>query len=355
MKMLALCLALSGPGQDVPREGEFIPLNRVQVIINEECVTLGDVQSKVGRMGRDVTTQEELATLFQRVVFEEIRFRLKAQAGKDLGFDRDMVDRFVKDQIEGRKERAKSAARMAEFLSGTDSAAYYASTEEYVLAELWTRSVRGQFPGPGGRPYVDRWVRPGILKYESEQRTGRLQLSEQLLLQQLVADPRRTGSSVSARELAVDLREEILAGGDFGRIAEDNECAELGTGGVAKPVPRQRLMLIPELSDFLATAEIGDVSEVLPYRDENGIVRGWRVIKLLDVQRIEAPSFLDLEYQEFLTEERRKGLDQYREDLALTGLLEAAYVWPPEAFGRAETPEQESPSGPLPPPPPPRP
>jgi hypothetical protein len=354
VKLLALSLALLAPGQEAPSPSDFRPLNRVQVIINEECITAADVQAQVARMGQAISSEQELAQAFQLVATNEIVHRLKAQAGKDMGFEPDMVSRFVRDQIEGQKERAKSAAKLGEFLAqtGTDSAQHYETTEDYILAELWTRSVVGRFPGPGGRPYVDRYVRPGLLVYESERREGELELEEKVVLQQLVADPRRTGSLASAKELAEELREEILAGEDFARVAEDGECAAPGTGGIQEPHPRDNLMRIPELADFLADAQVGDVSEVLPYRDADGVLRAWRVIKLLDVLRESAGSFTDPDYQKMLTENRQQELDTYREDVALNGLLKAAFVWPPEAFGRPQEESQREPiQGPPPPPP----
>ena len=351
MKLLALSLTLLGATQDAPGPSGFQPLNRVQVIINEECITAADVQAQVARMGQAISSEQELAQAFRAVTTREVVRRLKAQAGKDLGFEKDMINRFVKDQIEGQKEKYKSAAKLGEMLAGTDSAEHYATTEDFILAALWTRSVVGRFPGPGGRPYVDRFVRPGLLVYESERREGLLQLVEKIVLQQLVADPRRIGSTASAKELAERLREEILAGEDFGRVAEDNECAAMGTGGVQTPYTREYLMRIPELAEFLAHAEKGDVSEVLPYRDEEGVLRAWRVVKLLDIQREEAESFTDPVYQKQLTEGRQKELDLFREDVALSGLLEAAFVWPPEAFGRTRPETDQKPvQGPPPPP-----
>ena len=94
------------------------------------------------------------------------------------------------------------------------------------------------------------------------------------------------------------------------------------------------MLAYPDLAPFLEGAALGELSPVLPARSPDGVLRGYRVLKLLSRDRPEPPAFSDGTFQQHLTERIQENLDQVREDVALARLLRAAYVWPPEAFGR---------------------
>ena len=286
--------------------------------------------------GQNVSTPEEQAQLFNSVATREISWWLKVQAGRDLGFDPKMIERFVKDEHESRLERAESAANMADILKSADvdSGQYFADTESRVLAELWRRSVTGQFPGPDGRPYVDRFVRPGRLRLEFERRQASPEIGSMVELQMAVATPDRFGDLPECRRVLEDLIERVEAGDDFGDVAVELGCASPENRGV-QPNPYEEALLrqLPEVGSFLAGAMEGDVSGVLSIRVE-GALRGFRVVKLLKRDQESLPDFVDEEFQADLTERIRNARDKVRETIAVDHLLTAAYVWPPEAFGR---------------------
>jgi hypothetical protein len=317
--------ALQAPEGEQP---EPLILNRIDLIVNEECITSAEIESQMRSLGRDASTAEELTQLHRRVVSEQVSYLLKVGAGRDAGFRQEMIDGYIRLGHEARLEQAQSAARMADLFvsSRFDASSYYEYTERSVYAHLWTESVTGRAPGAGGRVYVDRWVRPGRMKLEYDRRDK--VLPAEVTIQVLYALPRVTGTLESARILAERCREEILAGEDFGQVAVDNECADEETKGVSGPWARDHLLKTAGVGEFIATAQSGDISEVLPVREE-GALRGFRVIKVLDQKDERTVAFANEELQAALKKQLLESLDRRHESQALNSLLGAAYVWPP--------------------------
>ena len=81
----------------------------------------------------------------------------------------------------------------------------------------------------------------------------------------------------------------------------------------------------------------------MPVREE-GVLRAWRILKLLERTEPQVATFEDAEVQEELRRLYLRTLDRGREEEALGGLLDAAYVWPPTYFGREEDRTAEKPA-----------
>jgi len=317
--------------------GGWQTLNKIDLIINEEPITSVDMSRAMMMNPAPATTQDDRARLAQETAQSLVSRSLKVQAGRDEGFDKDMVKRFVNDHVDRTLDTAGSAGKLADELENThlDAFSYHDNIESRVYQDLWTGAVVGRYPGVGGRPYRDRYVRPERLEFEFERQEGRLDLPSTVILQELVCDPARTGSLESAKELAERLHEEIVAGGDFGQIAVDNRAAAPDNQGIHKPLDETAVSRIPGIGEFLATAAPGDVSEVLPVR-EQGVLRAWRIVKLIERDQGAAAHFDDPELQDYLRKRYQERLDGGRENEALSKLLAAAYVWPPHIFGRSE-------------------
>jgi hypothetical protein len=185
---------------------------------------------------------------------------------------------------------------------------------------------------------VDRYVRPGQVWLEYRWIRRENDLSSQVQLQEMVIDPSRLdGTLESAFEQANRMREEVMAGSEFGDVAVENQAASPTTRGLTKPRRAADFAAqFPEVAEFLAKAELGDVSQVLPYR-RNGEVIALLVVKLVDRQRTEETRFDDRRFQADLIERVREGRDDYHEEQATAQLFDSAYVWPPEAFARKAT------------------
>ena len=325
--------------QDAEPEEPELPvrrsLNSLDLIVNDQCLTRMDVMGAAMRGGMP-GSPEELNERMGAVLNQQVEQMLKTQAGKDLGFDQNMVQRLVEDELKRKEELAGSVSLLSKALSESshDSGSFYENTESSILAHLWTRSVEGLFPGPGGRPYVDRYVRPGRLAFEYERNKGQLTLPTTVVVQELPIDAQRIGDLGEAKDLADELHERIVdLGEDFGDVAVSVGVPK-DTRGVLQPIEERQLATIPGVGEFLAGAQPGDVSAVLPIRSPDGVLRGFRIVKLLEREQPEPPPFQDKLFQKDLTESIQASLDRGRADAALHELLQAAYVWPPEAFGR---------------------
>jgi hypothetical protein len=332
------------PAEDgAPDEPGRKRVNRLVLIVNDECLTDADVLREIWQR-RELIEPEEQERAINEIIGGQVNGLLKSQGGRDLGFDPAFVQRYVREDLERQEERAGSAGLLGDQLSrwGLDSGEFHESREAGIHAHLWEGSVTGRLPGPGGRQHVDRYVRPGRLHFEHA-RNQDLGLPVTVVLQELVVDAQRVGDLRDAERQAVDLRERILLGEDFGEVAVEAEAAPEDTRGMLPPLPQERLLSVEGVAPFLESAAPGDLSEVMPVRDpQSGVLRGYRLLKLISRDRPEPPSFLDGDFQRHLTERIQEERDLAREDEALAKLRDAAYVWPPEAFGRgrpAEGPE----------------
>lgn len=329
--------AAPAPRASPGEEPERMRVNRLDLIVNDQCLTHLDMMREIWRR-REPIDPEDQDEVINQIIGARIDEIIKTQAGKDLGFDEAFVHRLVEDQLERREESAGSASLLGDQLKplGLDSGTYHENTEASILARLWSGSTTGIYPGPGGRHHVDRVVRPGRLYFEYQRNKAELALPATVTLQELAIDAQQLGDLREAEELAADLRERILLGEDFGAVAVEAGRASDETRGVLPPLEVERLRLaLPELGSFLDGAELGELSPVLPVRSPDGVLRGYRVVKLLSRDRPEPPPFSDGAFQQHLTERIQENLDQAREGVALARLLHSAYVWPPEAFGRA--------------------
>lgn len=316
------------------------PLNRVDLLINDECITSNDIQRAIVREGRPVTNEAERRQRSEEIMERLIKGQLKVQAGRDLKFDQDMVQRFVDDHVRDTKLKAGSAGKLADQLADTDldAVSYHENIESMVLQDLWTGAVIGKYPGVGGRIFRDRDIRPSRLKFEFERQEGDLDLPSTVTLQEMAFNPKYTGSLEAARETAERVLEEVRAGGDFTELAIQNEAASPTTKGLYEPFDESKISQIPDIGEFLAGAVPGDVSEVMPVR-EDGVLRAFRVLKLVDRTEAQVARFEDAEVQDQLRKRYLQLLDGGREEEALGQLLDSAYVWPPEVFGRVRPPE----------------
>lgn len=322
-------------------ETGWMPFNEVHLIINEECITLTDFQVAVLRNRQPQTSEEDRMQQARAIRQAMITERLKTQAGRDMGFPPETVELYVLNTQRRRQKAAGSVSRLSEQLKGSEfnAVTYHRDIEASVLRELWTGAVVGEFAGVGGRMFRDRYVRPRRLKFEFEREEGGLDLPSTVSLQEMLCLATRTGSVAGAKELADRLRQEVLDGGDFGELAVANETAPQETMGVLRDIDESILARHPDLSEFITGAKPGDISEALPVRDQGNLI-GWRVVKLISRKEASQTRFEDAEVQKMLRERYVEIFDQVRESEALMDLLNAAYVWPPERFGREAEPEQ---------------
>jgi parvulin-like peptidyl-prolyl isomerase len=331
-------------GRPTPDEG-WVPYNRVELIVNEECLTNAEIVAAVRRSKKPFSGEQELLRQFRAQADEQVREILMIQGGRDLGFDDKLIQRLVDDRFAELKESAGSASLWSRQLAeeNVDTIAWRTDKRAEVYGTVWRSAVTGRSQGPGGRPYVDSYVRPGRLRFESEHNAGKLDQPARVVLQQLRVEPSRAGGDEQARLLAEELRRRIAAGEDFGELAELYEAAAPGSGARLPPIAEADLASFPEVLAFVRGAQPGELSEVLPRRVEGGAL-GYELFRLVERHEARAAKLTDPELQRDMARALRNQLDNYHINSGLQRLLEAAYVWTPEV-SRPEPAANGQPSG----------
>lgn len=335
MNVTAAIVLLAGAAQETaarPDDG-WKPLNRAALIVNEAIVTDEEVRRAVMRRREPINTQEEFRRRQGEVVQQKVRELLEEQAGKVLGYDPQVIERFVANELDRQREDAGSISALAEVLRerNLDSFTRRDDVRTHVYGELWQGAMTGVYAGPGGRPTRDRYVRPGRLEFEYRWQATNPR-PPQVTLHEIMAPIGREQTAQEAKSAAGTLRERMREGATFEEIAAEIN-PDQPEAGLLKPMREDLLRQLPDVYEFVRSAKPGDVSEPLAAVID-GTVRGYRIIKLVERVHAELPAFDDREFQAELRKRVQESLDSYRIQVGLDRLLDAAYVWPPESFAR---------------------
>jgi hypothetical protein len=309
-------------------------VDSVQLIVNEDCITIVDLQRTAAQKGKPATTREEYARMLQESVEQLVRNFLKQQAGQVLGYDKAMIDAVVRDEMDRQRDRFGSVAALAEELdrSSFSSAQLKEDTENYIHRKFWELAVTGRQQGPGGRIYVDRYVRPGLLLLEFKNQGSRLDMPAKVQLEEMIIAPALGESPEQARQKAQLVRSRLAHGEDFYEL--NNAFGLPGRDPELAPIEESKLALMPEAKVFVDHAAPGDFSEVISIV-RGGQLAGFRILRFVGRQEGRAASFVDREFQDQIRAAVQERWDKWNEERALRGLLDAAYVWPPELSARA--------------------
>lgn len=272
---------------------------------------------------------------------------LKIQAGKDLGFDPELVELFTEGSFE------RDIERMGGYLEARDTLRNMQITPEIrreylrdgILRQSWEDAIRGRFPGPTGRRAVDRYIRPGWLA--SSYRTFTQSpldyeralvgmYAERVRLQHLIIDAKTWGGQEEALPIATELRRRCVEEGEpFLNLVRGQYSADPRDDGMWRPregaawerVGRE-LHRSEVLGQFANAGQPGDVTEPLPLF-RNGEPAGWSVWHLVERQPAsQAAAFTDKGVQDGLRRHLEASLDEVRMERAFRRVLEASYVHP---------------------------
>lgn len=317
--------------------------NRPALIVNEELLTLRDIQRGVARRIRE---QQRKDPDMQFMIAEEVTARarnmLQIQGGKDLGFDPEQVDRMVSRYMTRQTESVGGVTRLAEGLKREDKDSFARKEEisDYVNGKLWTESVTGLSPGPGGRVMRDPFVRPGRCLFEyrealKNQPKTRAVETTQLIL--TLGNPPAPGADERITRRLEELRARVENGEDMGELAELYGATEKGKRGRSPFLSLAALRKSnPEIAGFLDQAQVGELSPVLPYL-QAGKRAGYIVVRAEEFRVSPVEPFDDPAGQRRCLLAYRDRLDNYRLQKGLSDLLAAAYVWPPLSLGGPES------------------
>jgi hypothetical protein len=252
-----------------------------------------------------------------------------------------MIEAVVRDEMDRQRDRFGSVAALAQELdrSSFSSAQLKEDTENYVYRKFWELAVTGRQAGPGGRVYVDRYVRPGLLLLEFKHQGSRLDMPAKVQLEEMIIAPALGESPEQARQKAQLVRSRLAHGEDFYEL--NNAFGLPGRDPELAPIEEAKLALMPEAKLFVDRAAPGDVSEVIPIV-RGGQLAGFRILRFVGRLEGRAASFVDREFQDQIRSAVQERWDKLNEERALRDLLAAAYVWPPELSARARR-TQEAP------------
>ncbi len=338
---LLLVALLQAPQRPPSERNQPIPVNGIQFVVNDEAVTMRDFVDDLRRRREPNSTPEELNRALRETFSERVRTLLMEQGGRDLGYDESVVKRYVTESIKDNIQEYGGIVDLSDELrrQNLDPQVLREMKQRAAYRELWGLAVEGRQPGASGRVSVDRYVRPGRLRFEYERTPAGEVLPATVRFQSLWISVELAGSASQARAKADELVAEARAGADFtALLRQHSHSASKVRDGWEPEVAMQLVAKIsPDLGDFLASAQPGSVSDPLPERVDGELV-AFRIVS--GVQRKEPElDFASARAQEALRERLLANLGRYRRDRELARMLEAAYVWPEELFSQPPPPE----------------
>lgn len=309
----------------------------VQLLVNNDCITHSDLLRMTWQMGQSRKGSADMQELFRESITTLTRDLLLEQAGRDLGYEPEIIDATVRREMQAQRERVGSASALAEALDASrmDSSMLRDQNEGMVYRVLYRRAITGAGAGPGGRAYVDRYVRPGKMHLEFRRQGSRLDLPAIVHLQEIIIAPEVGEDLGGARQRAFLVRSRAQRGEDFAALGREFGVPTKPVGNTRvhdvnlDPIAEPQLASRPEVLEFVRGAQAGDVSEPLPATMASGQIGGWRLLRL--VERVEgvAQRFEDREFQESLRQKLVEAREEYEVERALRRLMGAAYIWPP--------------------------
>jgi hypothetical protein len=270
-------------------------------------------------------------------IVDRARILLELQGGKDLGFNPEQVDRFVREKMDEDVEHAGSITRFAAELKqdGLDS---FERKEEYyarVHRILWEESVTGRAASPGGRVSKDGYVRPGFALFVQREAVRRQEENRTVQTTQMVLRPDGPGGEERAKRRLEDLRARIEQGEDMGELAEQAAACPPGTKGLTGFLSLAGLRANnPGVAAYLERAPIGELSPVMEFLVDGKAV-GYIVVRAEEFKSPQVQPFDDPAGQRFWMKSQAERLSDIRIQVGLAKLLEAAYVWPPNLFQKS--------------------
>ncbi|HUR29385.1 MAG TPA: hypothetical protein VM509_14445, partial [Planctomycetota bacterium] len=329
--------APAGPAK--PDDG-FTVVNAPALIVNEEVVSMLDIRRIAQRNMREKKRPNaDPQQLFNEAINDGARQLLEIQGGKDMGFEPELVAKYVDTLLQREVEQYGSVTKLAEELKREDKDSFARRDEVFarVNSQLWQESISGRGRGPGGRAWRDAYVRPGRALFEQREAARNQVANRTVKLTQLVVDfgnPPGPDGKARAERLIKDYRERIENGEDMGELAELYGGADKGSRGLTPDFRVSGLAAnYPELAAFLEHAGPGELSPVLPFT-RNGELFGYMLIRPEEFKVAPVEPFDDPRHQEGWMESSRSRVARQREQIGLMELLQAAYVWPTQDFDR---------------------
>lgn len=323
----ALCLALAtrlAHQESAPPSPRNPILDGVAVQAGEALLTFSELERAIKRMReqRPPTSREEEERQRTQILLELWTLRLEEQAGADLGLDPADIDRISRANLDAEREEAGLQAYLVGLREqGKDALAEESDRQKGIQRLLWEQAALGR-PFFAKRATRDDDIRPGELRgIFAENRERMAQPMVQLRV--LIVSSQAMGGPEAARASCEEARALVLAGEDLALLVEERGAGIRDTRGLL-PFQPPLAFADPALATFAEQAEIGELSQVLPFiNSETGKPDpeiGYQLAELHDRRAPTVPEFGSVEVQLLLrkqfTEQRsRLILERERERL----------------------------------------
>lgn len=263
--LLALCRAMAAGAAE---EGN----NRIVAVVNNEVITWLDLEKATKAMvpaGVDAANPEvQKQVLFQLIDQKLLEIQIKKQ-GLQVG--KEEVDAALK-----RLRQEQGLSSEAEFKSALEKQGI---SEEELRRRLGDQILRFRL--------VNREVGSKIIFPEArireyyDQNRDKFSAAEKVHLAQILIQSSATLPPEAAKAKAEDIRERLLRGEDFARLArsvsQETSAAQGGDLGVFELAE-----LDPALQQTVSSLQPGQISPPQPLGE------GWRIIKLVDREKTAA-------------------------------------------------------------------
>lgn len=335
--LLSFTPLVSSP-QDTIDLSKFTLVDRVEVIVNDEILTYRQVMATAARSipAGATPTPRQLADLRTQVGHDLIDERLAVQGGIDMGFEEEAVNRVVAGTTDRLVGSAGGVVQMADNLDGEGVS--LSDQENELRRNLyrfsWERAITGANVGVAGRPFRDRYVRPGRLKlrYEllgagqlgAEQISG---TSGRYHLQEISFPIHGEEGGEPARLRAEIVHRNLEGGLEFAAAVQSSDQPG-PNDGLLPPMTGAELARSggPDVLGFALSAAKGEVSQPMPIL-RGGRLAGWRLMKLVDTEAPLLPIFELARTQNLLRRMMQTEADDYRREAGLKALNSGAYIW----------------------------
>lgn len=327
-----LAPATAEPDPIVPASADgYELLDAVVLTVDDRYLTYGELRERELAIMRQfpINTRQDLLDLRRELVVELSRGLLAQSGGVSLEIPLEQLEanlRFEERDLRdasgavGYGERVRSRGR--------DPLTEIRSRRNEILGAIWMRRQQGE--ERFDRPLYDTYVRPGTLRAEYP-RFAESAGSPTFTFRQLTVQGNLVGGEEVARDVLAGARAEILAGtADMAQLAEENG---MGGGGLVRPTRMDTSGDSP-LQRFLADAEVGDVSPLLPTDGRGSLQPAGRTPAGWTILRVEAidpgpppPPFESREAQDRIRTARANALRELRTSWAYETQGRRASIW----------------------------
>lgn len=326
--------ALPSVLQGVREDGEWITIDGVAAVVNDEIITEVELarESKtlLARNRISITTQEELEEFESQVRSAVVLRRLQSQAGRELGIAEEEVNRVVDNHLGNLRQRLGLVTYIDDLESrGLAASDAQSETRRQYYRATWEGSVVGDEVG-GQRPHRDRFVRPGEMKFYYGEFKHLFSPPAEVRLTQFAVLQEAAQTAEQLVEMCMPYLERARAGDSLESLRDELGLERCGIRNYQVSADE----LDAGLREFAVRAAPGEISEI-------GVAQAERLVAsffVLDGRREGGPPepFLSGRVQAELT---RRALSQRDQWYLLRGqqdLLDTAYIVPalaPETQG----------------------